>query len=119
MNTEDRAAEARHGGRYITDALSRAIQNDGTRSRFAGEDGPEKLAEIWRYTASPSGAEYGGSGRDTTQRYARGQAANGGVEWEHKAYWRPQPLTEAVFTWPIYVAGIGCAMATDRWPLDG
>ena len=102
----DRAAEARHGGRYITGALARAIDNDTIRRRFAGEDGPEALAEIWRYTASPSGSNYPASGRDTTQRYAREQAANGGVEWTHSAYWRPPMLPEAAFGWPVYVAAM-------------
>ena len=106
MNDQDLAAEARHGGRYITNALAHAIDNDGIRARFAGEDGPEQLAEIWRFAASPSGSNYPASGRDTTQRYARNQAAIGGVEWEHSAYWRPQPLAESVFDWPIYRAAI-------------
>ena len=102
----DLAAEARHGGRYITDALARAITNDGIRARFAGEDGSEALAEIWRYTASPSGSQYPASGRDTTQRYATSAARIGGVDWEHSAYWQPQPLAEAVFDWPVYRAAL-------------
>ena len=100
----DRATEARHGGRYITGALARAINNDGIRARFAGEDGPEALAEIWRYTASPSGSTT--DGRDTTQRYARSAAAIGGVDWEHSAYWQAPLLPEAAFDWPIYRAAI-------------
>jgi len=109
----DRAAEARHGGRYITGALARAIDNDTIRRRFAGEDGPEALAEIWRYTASPSGSNYPASGRDTTQRYAREQAANGGVEWTHSAYWRPPMLPESAFDWPVYRAALRVHVAND------
>lgn len=101
-----RAAEARHGGRYITGALARAIDNDERRARFAGEQGPEALADMWRYAASPSGAAYPGSGRDTTQRYAISAARIGGVDWEHSAYWKPQPLAESVFDWPVYVAAL-------------
>jgi len=110
----DRAAEARHGGRYITGALARAIDNDTIRRRFAGEDGPEALAEIWRYTASPSGSQT--DGRDTTARYAIEQAANGGVEWAHSAYWRPPMLPESVFDWPIYRAALTPRPVVDaRW----
>jgi hypothetical protein len=108
---EDRAAEARHGGRYITGALARAIDNDGIRARFAGEDGPEALAEIWRYTASPSGSQYPASGRDTTARYARDAAAIGGVDWAHSAYWQAPRLPESAFDWPVYVAGVGMRLA--------
>ena len=121
--TEDRAAEARHGGRYITGALARSIDNDGIRARFAGEDGPEKLAEIWRYTASPSGSQTA-SGRDTTARYAQSQARIGGVDWEHSAYWRAPLLPESAFDWPIYRAAIQAAPPDHHrgwrrpWPTD-
>jgi len=113
-----RAAEARHGGRYITGALARAV-TDSTRSRFAGEDGPDELAEVWRFTASPSGSNYPASGRDTTARKAQSAAAIGGVDWAHTAYWLPPGLPESAFAWPVYVAGMGYAIATDRWPTDG
>lgn len=101
----ERAAEARHGGRYITGALARAV-NDASRSLFAGTDGPEKLAEIWRFAASPSGSNYPASGRDTTQRYAIGAARIGGVDWEHSAYWQAPKLPESAFDWPIYRAAL-------------
>lgn len=107
---QERAAEARHGGRYITHALAKNLQgwdsNPGLRAAFAGEGGPEKLAEIWRYTASPSGAEYGGSGRDTTARAAQEDARIGGVEWAHQAYWQAPTLPESAFDWPVYQAAI-------------
>jgi hypothetical protein len=106
---EERAAEARHGGRYITHALAKTLQgwdaSPGLRVRFAGEDGPEKLAEIWRYTASPSDSIT--DGRDTTARYAQDQARIGGVEWEHSAYYHPKGLPELAFDWPIYRAARG------------
>jgi hypothetical protein len=111
----DSAAEARHGGRYITGALANTLlgygANPGLRARFAGEDGPEKLAEIWRYTASPSGSEWPASGRDTTARYAQSAARIGGVDWEHSAYWQAPKLPESAFDWPIYRAGMGDAQA--------
>lgn len=104
----DLAAEARHGGRYITHALAKNLQgwdpNPGLRAAFAGEHGPEALAEIWRFTASPSGAVYGTSGRDTTAHMAQEDACNGGVEWPHKAYWLAPTLPESAFDWPIYSA---------------
>lgn len=102
----DRAAEARHGGRYITGALARAIDNPTIRARFSGAEGPEALADAWRYTASPSGSNYPASGRDTTQRYAVSTAAIGGVAWEHSAYWRAPRLPESAFDWPIYRAAL-------------
>ena len=112
----ERAAEARHGGRYITETLARVIRDDAPiRSWFAGESGPDKLAEIWRFAASPSGSEYPASGRDTTARYARGQAENGGAVWAHSAYWLAPKLPESAFDWPIYRVAVTarCADSSD------
>lgn len=119
----ERAAEALHGGRYITEALAKTLQgwdaNPGLRARFAGEDGPEKLADIWRYTASPSGAVHPSSGRDTTARYAQSAARIGGVDWEHSAYWQAPKLPEAAFDWPVYRAAMQAETYADLWSHAG
>jgi len=122
----ERAAEALHGGRYITEALAKTLQGwdatptyPGLRARFAGEDGPEKLADIWRYTASPSGAVHPSSGRDTTARYAQSAARIGGVDWEHSAYWQAPKLPEAAFDWPVYRAAMQAETYADLWSQAG
>lgn len=108
LEERDRAAEARHGGRYITGALAHAIDNDTIRRRFAGEEGAEALAEIWRYTASPSGSNWPASGRDTTQRYARHAARIGGVDWGAlRLLARPGAAPSSAFDWPIYMIAVG------------
>jgi hypothetical protein len=101
----DRASEARHGGRYITEQLATRNGEDAVRLReLQDRDDPTAVSRWWAYSLSPSGGT--GSGRDSTQHYAQTAARIGGADWEHSAYWQPQPLAETVFDWPIYRAAM-------------
>lgn len=91
---QDLAAEARLGGRYITQSLSSAAM-DRTPAQLLREvlDHQDlddetiatEIARIWTDCIEPSMG---------LQRYARLQARG----WDDKAVW----LRESAFDWPIY-----------------
>lgn len=104
----ERAAEARHGGRYITEAINRLLERNGhLRPALAGEafeDGTTMpLGNLWAYYLSPAGTR--GTGRDTTASLARDRArGQGGVLPVAHRDIRRMTLAEAeaMVSWPIY-----------------
>jgi hypothetical protein len=116
----ERAAEARHGGRYITEALARHLTPSGTfpfaalaaeqtRAILAGDGErfgypPEALRNTWYDSLSPYSGTHTDSGRASTAAYARSLAA-GGDAWELPIRKRiPLLDAEAMLDWPVYRA---------------
>lgn len=106
----ERAAEARHGARYITEALARYVLPEHhrafpygesqARKALAGEDGPEVLANLWRNALSPSGSK--GNGADTTASLAR-KRASGRDDFGNVSVVRlTLAEAESMMDWPIY-----------------
>jgi len=122
IHLSERAAEARHGGRYLTKVLngfSRRIERGDlgthlgemifTERRPLGHGLPpaEAVTTIWKYNLSPAGSS--GSGRDTTAEYARDLAAGEYVlATGAKPVERRLSLAEAeeMASWPILRAAV-------------
>lgn len=112
-----RAAEMRHGARWITSQLAEELigrHDEATRAdireRLSGAAGPDKVAALWVYSLSPSGRTLDTpGGRESTAALAEDYAKRGGAGavWAGPAYLTRMHNSrdaERMADWPIYRA---------------
>lgn len=100
----ERAAEARHGGRQITEYLVSFV-GDAWRGRASAEQIAKAEAfdeATWSYQLAPSGE---GNSADRLASLARRYAAQGSNESFPKSRLLTLDQAEAMLSWPIYRAG--------------